>query len=277
MPDNKQEASEVDPNLSSIIEGMEGASDPISPMDVRPGSYDYVEEALDAYRDDKLMSAGMGNSRSYRATASFGIAGVLSLALGGILLAKGRTALGSASVGVGAGCGVGSYVTYPETVPLVGYHLRVSDTRYVTIRVPLGLTDDEFICMSNEQKETKTALERFVLPSVYVLEELQARRDHRDELASGLDPDSHLSDEDEDEDENEDAKDPPSPPVSTPAPSAPSSSSSKAPASVSMSSSSADDALKKPEKPKKLQTPAITDLSSAEQKAASKVGVTLNA
>ena len=156
-------------------------------MDTRPTGYDSIDTALDAYKSGHLMSAGMGLDRGYKATIGFSIAGVISLITGSVLLAKGRTALGSVGVGVSAGCGVGSYVTYPEVVPLVGYHLRVSEDKFVSIRIPRGLDDDEFIDCSDKQARHKIEMGRYSIPTVHLIEQAEARRDQRADLST---PDS---------------------------------------------------------------------------------------
>lgn len=258
--------------LDDAVKEFEGSSGLVPPMNVRPTSFDSIPEALEAYKEGALFEAGKGKNRGYVMTVGFGVAGILSLVTGGILMAKGRPVLGSIGLGASAGCGVGSYVTYPKTVPFVGYHLRVDDGMYVRIRLPNGLSDESFINLSEEQKRHRVAMDDYSVPTVYILEQLQSRRDHSDELASGL---SDVDDGSAPEDEPDSASSSPS--VSAPAsPSASSSSSSsagppKAPASVSVSSSlpEDDDDNQPLKKPKKLKTPAISELSSAEQKAAS--------
>jgi hypothetical protein len=201
-------------SLAPILETIEGEQDVLTPMDTRPTGYDSINAALDAYKSGQLMPAGMGLDRGYTATISFSVAGVISLITGGVLLAKGHPVLGSVGVGVSAGCGVGSYVTYPETVPLVGYHLRMSEDKFVSIRIPEGLDDDEFIECSGKQAKYKTKMKRYSIPTVLLIEQAEARRDQRADLST---PDSvssssfgfsgDFSDEEEEEEEEEEQED----------------------------------------------------------------------
>lgn len=178
-------------------------------MDTRPTGYDSINAALDAYKSGQLMPAGMGLDRGYTATISFSVAGVISLITGGVLLAKGHPVLGSVGVGVSAGCGVGSYVTYPEAVPLVGYHLRVSEDKFVSIRIPEGLDDDEFIECSGKQAKYKIKMKHYSIPTVLLIEQAEARRDQRADLSTpdSVSSSSSSSDEEDEEDEEEEEED----------------------------------------------------------------------
>jgi len=173
-------------SLLGVVEEIEGSPDPIAPMDVRPNAFDSIADALVAYKEGALFEAGKGKNRGYALTVGFGVAGILSLVTGGLLMANNRPVLGSIGIGASAGCGVGSFVTYPKTVPFVGYHLRVEEDRYVSIRLPKGLSDESFVTLSAEQETCKVEMDDYSVPTVHILEQIEARRDHADEVASAL-------------------------------------------------------------------------------------------
>lgn len=180
--DPESGVSEPSGDLKDVIVEIEGGSGPRSGVGVRPNTYDSIEGALERYEAGVLLPAGEGRNRGYALSVGLGIAGLLSVATGGVLLAKGRPVLGSIGVGAGAGCGVGSYFAYPSVVKMVGYNLRVGEDRYVFIRVPEGLTPEMFLKCSHEQASHLTDTEQFIIPTVILYEESEARRDHADEL-----------------------------------------------------------------------------------------------
>lgn len=198
--------------LADAVEGLEGASGFVPPMNVRPNAFDSIPDALIAYKEGALYEAGKGKNRGYTMTVGFGVAGILSLVTGGILMANNRPVLGSIGIGASAGCGVGSFLTYPKTVPFVGYHLRVDEGMYVSIRLPKGLSDESFTALSAEQEQHKVSMDDYSVPTLHILEQIENRQEHSDELDSGLDPDEGFGSQ---HDENED---PPPPKQADPQP-----------------------------------------------------------
>jgi len=254
------------PKSKSLLAGIEGGSlAPNMEITTMDATFDTIEGALTAYKEKKLPVIGMGKNRGYGMSGGLGAVGLLSLLAGGMALAKGKTALGALGVGVGAGAELGAVTSLPKKVPVVGYFIAVREdyighttyARHVLVKLPQGLGDTMFKERSMAQIRQRIKENAFVTPSMIAVEREEAKKEHANEVASGLDP-AEAAQVKEDEDDD--------PPAATPDPS---SSSSAPPASVSLSSSSADDdPSKKDVKPKK-KTPAISELSSAQQKAAS--------
>ncbi len=255
------------PKSKSLLAGIEGGSlapnMEITTMDV---TFDTIEAALAKYKEKQLPVIGMGKDRGYGMSGGLGAVGLLSLLAGGVALAKGKTALGALGVGVGAGAELGAFTSLPKKVPVVGYFIAVREDyighttypRYVLVKLPQGLGDTMFKERSMAQIRQRIKENAFVTPSMIAVEREEAKKEHADEVASGLDPKQVAQVE-----QDEEKEDPP--PDQTPA----SSSSSSAAPPAKSSNDDDDEPLKKPVKRKKPPTPAITDQSSAAKKAAS--------
>lgn len=251
-----------------------------------------LNDALAAYKADKLPVLGMGKDRGYELSGTLGVAGLLGLVAGGIFLAKGKTGLGAVGLGAGAGLEVGAYATLPKKVPIVLYYYAVRDdqydhvtvTRYVVVKLPKKLSDTAFEARSKAQIRQRIGEGAFVVPAPIEVERAAAREEHEKEVQSNGNPQMPVPDvssssgfEAEAESEGE-IKDPdPEPPVSSPpadppAPSSPEAVKGKA-APSSPPASSSSEAPKGKAAPLNPMAAVISPMSTKEISKASKLGL----
>lgn len=137
------------------IKSLEGARKSIKKL--VKSEHDTIEAALTEYKAGRLPKIGKVRVDSYTMSASLGGAGLLSALIGAGFLVKGKTGLGAAGLGVGAGFGVGAVVTYPIKKEACMFFLRCDCTQavevegqkqelplYAKIIMPLKLSDREF-------------------------------------------------------------------------------------------------------------------------------------
>lgn len=163
---------------------------------VQPVAIWDLNEALQYYKEGKLPIIGKGKNRGYELSGTLGVAGVLGFLVGGALLAKGKTALGAVGLGAGAGLEVSAYASLPKKVPIVGYYYGVREdvvgytrhSRYVFVKLPLGLSDEAFEVRSKAQIRQAIKEGTFKIPSPIEIEEAIAREEHEDEVDSNASP-----------------------------------------------------------------------------------------
>lgn len=219
MSESEKASEETKEVLRTIVDDIEGGrlGSGVTIQQVH-SVYNNLTEALSAYKAGTMPKIGMGKNRGYGLAGGLGITGLLSIAAGGVFLAKGKAALGALGLGAGAGIEVGAYISLPSRVPIVGYFYEVRSDhvegvyieRYVLVKIPLGLSDEAFERRSKCIIRQKIKEGAFVTPSAFQVEIIENRRAQEDDLKSALPPPvASPPDQEDDPDSSSDDKEDP--------------------------------------------------------------------